>query len=349
MTKYQILKRELLDKVASHEYAIGSPFPSQNTLMRRYKMSYSTVARALQELQEAGIIERIRGRGSFVSSMDVRQAMTGKNDNNFTVKMVVPEELDHRSGAMDIYQGLLTRALECGLRVCNIPFSDDTQMLESFFNYNDFFFLTDVSGYDVRIIAELNARNIPFVVRAAFEDMQYAVNAVTVDVRTPTAKLTAELIASGRKDIVFLSHPINKWSAPKLRGYSDAMKAAGLKPETWTVPESYSEAGAKFDEFLAEKTPQAIVAVTDLYGFEAIDRLKRRGLRIPEDVAIAGASNVPKAEAPDTSLTSIDYPKQEIGSVAVDWMLHLRQHPEIEPAIKIITPKIFYRNSFPKP
>ena len=351
MTKYQILKKTLISKIQAKEYPLNSPFPSQNMLMRHHKLSYATVSRVLRELQAEGIIERIRGKGSFVKRNDIAYDHS-RNTIDFTIKVIVSENFgaiaDHSN--MDMYQGLLLRASELGLKVQNITFGDDCEVSESFFGVNDFFFMFNSMGYERKIISELQQRKIPFVAHGAVEHIESGYNIIAADVREPTYKVCNELIASGRKNIVFV-HADNSfcWFMPKVRGYQEAMKEAGLKAECWNLPFEEKNITTELDKHFVNGAPDAIFAGTDVQAWEVMEYLRKRNYRIPEDVAVIGFSNLPHSSDKEISLTSIAYPHERIGRSAVDWMVHLKKFPDISPASKLVRTKVFYRNSFPKP
>lgn len=64
--RYARLKNLLLEKIVSGDYAPGDRFFSQNELMKKYGLSFSTVMRALEELVREGYLVRHQGKGTFV-------------------------------------------------------------------------------------------------------------------------------------------------------------------------------------------------------------------------------------------------------------------------------------------
>ena len=351
MTKYQLLKKTLISKIQAQEYPLNSPFPSQNMLMRHHKLSYATVSRVLRELQAEGIIERIRGKGSFVKRNDIAYDHS-RNAIDFTIKVIVSQNFGFSTNHsnVDMYQGLLLRASELGLKVQNIPFGDECEVSESFFGPNDFFFMFNSRGYEKKIIMELQRRKIPFVTHGAIEHIESGYNLIAADVKEPTYKVCNELIASGRKNIVFV-HADNSfcWFMPKVHGYQEAMQEAGLKTACWNLPFGEKDITAELDKHFADSVPEAIFAGTDVQAWEVMDYLHKRNYRLPEDIAVIGFSNLAHSSDAEISLTSIAYPHEKIGRSAVDWMVHLKKFPDISPASKLVKTKIFYRNSFPKP
>lgn len=63
---YQQIYEQLLEDIRTGKYPPGSQLPTEKELAQAYGVSRITSKRALTELADAGLIERIRGRGSFV-------------------------------------------------------------------------------------------------------------------------------------------------------------------------------------------------------------------------------------------------------------------------------------------
>ncbi len=64
---YYQLENILRQKINSGEFGLGDPFPTEENLVRSYKISRITVRQALSALEKDGLLVRKRGKGSFVS------------------------------------------------------------------------------------------------------------------------------------------------------------------------------------------------------------------------------------------------------------------------------------------
>ncbi|OGV46203.1 MAG: hypothetical protein A2017_13705 [Lentisphaerae bacterium GWF2_44_16] len=64
--KYDMARHRILTIIAENNYGIGTKLPDENVLSLKTGFSGITVRRAMKELENSGIISRIRGRGSFV-------------------------------------------------------------------------------------------------------------------------------------------------------------------------------------------------------------------------------------------------------------------------------------------
>ena len=64
--KYQRVLNVLVNEIRSGKYMPGDRFPSESALIRRFGTSRITVGRALRDLAQQGLVERIAGSGTYV-------------------------------------------------------------------------------------------------------------------------------------------------------------------------------------------------------------------------------------------------------------------------------------------
>ncbi len=65
--QYQRIKAYILDGIDDGQWASGALLPSENQLAELFSLSRMTVNRAIKELESDGVVERIRGKGTFVA------------------------------------------------------------------------------------------------------------------------------------------------------------------------------------------------------------------------------------------------------------------------------------------
>lgn len=73
---YLQLKEVLRSYILDGTYAPHSKLPSENELIKQYKVSRITVRQALRDLQKEGLIFSIQGKGSFVTKPKAVQDLT---------------------------------------------------------------------------------------------------------------------------------------------------------------------------------------------------------------------------------------------------------------------------------
>jgi len=64
---YQQIKQTIEQKIADGEWTAGQKLPSENDLVIALEVSRMTINRALRELTQQGLINRVHGLGSFVA------------------------------------------------------------------------------------------------------------------------------------------------------------------------------------------------------------------------------------------------------------------------------------------
>jgi DNA-binding LacI/PurR family transcriptional regulator len=170
----------------------------------------------------------------------------------------------------------------------------------------------------------------PFVV---FEDPAWGPSAVSVAAanRDGARGLAEHLIAKGHRRIGFLAARAH-WPMVEERyqGYLEALKAAGLEADAslerfdgvWEARCGEEMADALLS---ASERPSAVMCGNDLLALGAIRAARRRGLRVPEDVAVTGFDDFDFAEFVHPPLTTVRVPGYEMGRVAAESLLQLLQ------------------------
>ncbi len=114
---------------------------------------------------------------------------------------------------------------------------------------------------------------------------------------------------------------------PRERVYLERMAALGQTPRIIaydgsafdvTAARGAAEALAgRMADAPPEERPDALFCFNDMNAFGAMMGLRRRGLRVPEDVALVGCDNIPLGMHLDVPLTTINYPLEAICRTAV--------------------------------
>jgi len=133
------------------------------------------------------------------------------------------------------------------------------------------------------------------------------------------------------------------------RGYLAALAQAGLEADPALIVESgyVEDGGAKATERLLSMRdrPTAIFAVNDMAAAGAYGAAHRLGLRIPEDLALAGYNNIPLASRLIPGLTTVHVPAHEFGIVAARLLLDQIESGQLLPRRVVFTPELVVRGS----
>ena len=156
------------------------------------------------------------------------------------------------------------------------------------------------------------------------EEMQ--VPKVVVDDYDGAFKAVVHLIRIGKKRIAHLAGPDSLLvSRKRLNGYLDALRQYN-QPIVEELIITYDLTLEKVKIYVKhllelEQPPDALFAINDPTAIEAMQLIKKKGLRIPEDIAVVGFSNDYASQLIEPSLTTVAQPMHEIGRTAVQLLL----------------------------
>ncbi|EKM6428981.1 ribose operon transcriptional repressor RbsR [Cronobacter sakazakii] len=161
---------------------------------------------------------------------------------------------------------------------------------------------------------------------------------------------TRYLIDKGYTRIACVTGPLDKTPARlRLEGYRTAMQRAGLPvTEGYEVIGDFEFAGGlrAMQSLLAlPEPPQAVFMGNDAMAVGAYQALYQAGLRIPQDIALVGYDDIELASYMTPPLTTIHQPKDELGELAIDVLIHRMAQPELQQQRLQLTPELMVRGS----
>lgn len=165
--------------------------------------------------------------------------------------------------------------------------------------------------------------------------------------------MTRHLLSLGHRRIAFLAGPTHSpWAQERLEGHRRALRDAGIAPDDQLVFHAGStveEGAAAALQFIQENPgATAIQAVNDLVAIGAADALLNQGVRIPQDLSVAGFGNVLVSEFFRVPLTTVRQPKLRLGAVAMDLMQRILDG-ERPPSVRIPAETVFRASTGPVP
>lgn len=101
------------------------------------------------------------------------------------------------------------------------------------------------------------------------------------------------------------------------------------------------------DAMVVERAADALVTADDMWGVRLVQRLKQRGLRVPEDVAVTGHDNLDLATVIDPPLTTIDQNHPTYARAAIELLLAMPEEGNLPPNRHrvVVQPRLVVRNS----
>lgn len=154
-------------------------------------------------------------------------------------------------------------------------------------------------------------------------------NVETDDIAASYA-VTKHLIDLGHKRIAyFTGPPVSPSAQERYEGYRRALREAGLDVDDRLVFNAGStiEEGEKAALQMLNENPKAtaVQAVNDLVAIGVADVLLNQGVRIPEQMSVAGFGNILVSEYFRVPLTTVRQPKLRLGYAAMELMQALHR------------------------
>ncbi len=175
---------------------------------------------------------------------------------------------------------------------------------------------------------------------------------VVVNDHDAAFKAVEHLIQGGRKRIAHLAGPDSlAISRKRLTGYLDALKKYDI-PVSEDLIIQYDLTLSKVKIYIKhlmslDPPPDALFAVNDPTAIEAMQVIKKMGLRIPEDIAVVGFGDNYGSSFIEPTLTTVNQPVQEIGRTAMTLLLGMinKDASEWKAVTKSLDAKLIIRNS----
>lgn len=162
--------------------------------------------------------------------------------------------------------------------------------------------------------------------------------------------IVEHLIREGRKAIAFISGPCKvSTSEERLAGYKDALARYDIPFDPcrtlegnftfesgWQAAARLIDCGVGFD---------AIFAANDMMAFGAIELLEKKGVIVPEDVAVAGYDDIRMAAWYKPALTTVRQPVYVMGQQAVRLLIERKEDRHAPYKERRLRPELIVRAS----
>ncbi len=162
--------------------------------------------------------------------------------------------------------------------------------------------------------------------------------------------LAEHLVGLGHRRIAFVGDPGSALPVrARFAGFERALRQHG-SVELEVVPAPLTiEAGLEVGRQLAARTPDerptAVAAAVDLLAFGMLQTLLSSGVRIPEDLSLAGYDDIPFTAQLSVPLTAVARPHALMGSLAADLLLGVLDGDDRPERHLLLRPELVVRAS----
>lgn len=179
-----------------------------------------------------------------------------------------------------------------------------------------------------------------------------ATHHVSCDTVQGSILVMRHLLELGHRRIGFVRGPAGPGREPKMFAYRQAMQEAGLDydPDLIFTFDGTLESSESIADLLQtlKARPTAVFAWNDVNAIALMHALRDRGLKIPQDISIAGHDDIQLAGCVDPGLTTVRWPMYELGQQSVRYLYSVG-HGQVPRDPQVPEPQLIVRGSTGSP
>lgn len=352
--KYRKVYEDLLSAIRTGAFQPGDRLPSEAELGKHYGTSRITVAKAVNELQQKGLVSRRAGSGTHVLAPAVSSGRV--------FGLLIPD-LGRTEIFEPICHGMMQSPLskphsllwghsmgEAALQekeAEHLCHQYVTQKVSGVF-FAPLEFTPAKDAVNNRIVAAFDRAGIQVVLLDrcyAPYPMRSKYDLVGIDNRRAGFLITQHLLRHDVKRVAFMARPLSASTVmARIAGYREALIAYGRPFGQDLVCRGDPDDPDFLRKMLKDK-PDAIVCANDFTAARAMAALTKMGIRVPEEMRIVGIDDVKYASLLPVPLTTQHQNCADIGATAMATMLQRFEKPDLPTRDILLQTHTVVRNS----
>ncbi len=341
-SKYKVVVDDIYEKIRNGFYKRGDRLPSEHILVDEYGFSRQTIRHSLEILESQGILDRKRGRGTYIVGINANRVRThnvgliltsAKHSSSSTIASI--EDFAFKNGYNVV------------LGVTNGKTETEARLLKNFIEKNiDGIIVqgakSSFSCANKNIYELLEARKIPVVfINNYFDEIDEAVFVGSDDYKG-AYDLTTYLILKGCDKIGAILKSDDMMGQRRYSGYCGSLSSHAIKLEenniiwyaTGDEPKLEKEESIKF--FMKSfKSCDGIICQNDRIAAHVIKTMLSQGLTVPDDKMICAFDGTDVAKYCHVPITTMDSDKSAIGELAMAKLISLIENNEDEKSVEL--------------
>jgi DNA-binding LacI/PurR family transcriptional regulator len=298
---YKAVKEDILRKITSTNMSAHEKLPSESAIAKEYGVSKMVGKMALNALEEEGYVYRKPRSGSYISERD---PLSGKSEDGFShgaqksfVGVIVPQFDPY---CTEIVAGLERYFLQAGYNIVLRLSRASSQLEEN--ALKELTAMESVAGIvlfptsrrfcgDQLLRMQLNRYPI-VLIDTIFREL--SLDSVSHDHYQGAFDMTNYLIDMGHERICFLTSALSEAYSrqERVRGFQDAILSRDMKYDKRMVyeldVEETVEQYRNFVDRIASGNITCVFCGNDYIAKELLNEALSRGIRVPEQLSIAG-------------------------------------------------------------
>ena len=356
--KYLEIYFSLKKSISNREFSADRRLPGEPELCRRFGVARNTVRQALGLLHSQGLIEKRKGKGTFITKRGERKSGI--------IGLLMPD-YDSSSFFSSLKSELESCARRLGYRIHleRIASRNGIPSDASMRNAARKLAVRRAEGVIFRPLLDTGRTEINKEILRVFRRAETPVvlvdsdvsprpersecDLVAVDNVSAGRRIAAHLMDAGRLKIAFMMSGAEigsnaNWEN-RLFGIAGEMAVRGADGGISTLRFPPDDRVALRKLLRSRKCPDAIACGSDRTAAALVESLKAIGKRIPEDIAVTGFDDEPFARSCVPPLTTIRQPVGLIAKTAFKTLLARIRYPQNDPREILLDAPLTVRRS----
>jgi LacI family transcriptional regulator len=206
------------------------------------------------------------------------------------------------------------------------------------------------SSLEANILDLINNLQIPMVLVETATSMEGGMPSVTINNEKAAFDGTNYLIKKGNRNVAYIGTHEDAFNASAFRyvGYKDALKENNIELDEKLVAFGGLKAEDGYEgmiNILKQDKVNAVFCASDEIAMGAINALRDKAIKVPEEVEVIGFGNIYSASIFYPKLTTIAQPMYDMGSVGMRMLIKVINKQELEQKNYILKHELIERDS----
>ncbi len=319
----------------------GDRLNTEYELSEMFGVSRQTVRHAIGELENAHVVTRIQGSGTYVGSAEFgeKTAERGRSMNIAVISTYVDSYIFPKT-IRGLEKELAKHGYSMQISFTNNNTDREHQILEDIIARDSIDGLivegskSALPNPNLDYYRQLSERHIPII----FFNTSYPclnLPCVSLDDSTVSRNAVRLLTAAGHEKIAGIFKLDDGQGHLRYAGYQEALKEAGLCADERAVCWFDSVDLIDFKKledylFLRLEGCTAVECYNDEIAYQLTEACRRRKIKIPDDLSIVSIDNSDLAERASVPFTSFPHPMEELGKKAAERLVALINDPDAD-------------------
>ena len=336
--KYREVINWIKEQIASGELKVGDRLMSEQALSEKFSLSRQTIRHATGELEAEGLLRRVRGSGTYISSPPT--APVREVYHNIAVISTYVDSYIFPATIRGIESVLTGEGYTMQLAFTDDFVTQEEMILRGLLEKDNVDGVivepskSALPNPNLEMYRELRRRGIPVIFFNAFYS-EMDIPCVRLDDFEAAKSMTEMLIGAGHRKLGAVLHAEDGQGRLRYGGFARAMQLSGLKPVPGQVCwiDAFSFRNIRpLKTFLMDRLKECtgLLCYNDEIARQMIDLYREEGLRVPDDVSIVSIDDAIGVTAGGISLSSCPHPKEQLGIRTAQNLLKMIADPAFD-------------------